>query len=269
MEFLQEIYLEAIDMLKSTVLMPLSYVLSAAFGYLIALLRKIFHRTISKKVLKMGQEDKKELTVFTANSGQYDEQELVTLGYIFEYISVGELNTAFKSIYRGGKLDVKMSNEKVLGKRVLNDNLVLIGGPYHNCVTRELVFNGKNNLPLSFDDNANLTVLDGNNVLVYKPETGGDVAHYYENDYGIIMNIKNPNDTSKRIISFIGCRSIGCLGAADYFLEKQSEFSRQIKRNDEEYAVIVRCSGNNEKLYETPTLEKYVAFKTNPIPYVG
>ena len=72
------------------------------------------------------------------------------------------------------------------------------------------------------------------------------LGDFYCEDYGLIINIKNPYNPEKRIIALMGCRSIGVLGATYAFTKFNNETLKSVK--NDEYAVIVKCHGDRSNL---------------------
>ncbi len=234
-------------------------------GFLLSRLRTFLKKRRVQSVLKFDVEEKLDLNCFTANTGQYDEEERVTLGYVFEYMAAGEMRASFKKLYKEAEMKVKMSPEEYTSvqKRDVSQDLLLIGGPFHNSITRELVMNGRNGLPFYFDEDANLIYEGKEGRDVYCPELSGGANQYFENDYALILNIRNPLKKGKRILAFMGCRSIGCYGAAYYIAHCLKTLKRRVK--GDEYAVVIRVEGDEEDIIDNPELVKYYPLSlTNP-----
>ncbi len=238
-------------------------VLPAAAGYLLNVFRKKVLNGRIKKLLRFNfsKSDKFSIHFITANTGCYDENELVTLGFIFEYMSVGEIKSFFSKLYAPyPEMTTNMSKEHFndIKRKEIKENLVLIGGPFHNSVTGALL-NKMENCPFHYD------LSDA--TLVYTPPTGEEVRFtprmydpsaesgnksYFEGDYCLIMNVKNPLDSSKRIILISGCRSVGCYGGAVYLSTKLSEIKKMTQ--SDEYALVIQCDGEREDLVSPPQL---------------
>lgn len=247
-----------IGFLENIIVLP---ILSFLIGIVYAAWKRHHFRSGRRKLLRFSEKDDKELkdiNCFTANSGFYDENELATLGYTFEYIAVGELRVAFKALFKHIDISVKMSpNEyKDAHMRDLKSNLVLIGGPFHNCLTRELLFGGRFEFPFSYDEDANLYYMRGTErEEVYHPRVADMQNKFFERDYALIINIRNPRFPSRRLIALIGCRSVGCYGGAYFLSHKLYELKKVIK--DEEYALVVRCECDEEDIISDPEFVKY------------
>ena len=116
-------------------------------------------------------------------------------------------------------------------------------------------------MPFSFDENANLTHTHENGEqTTFSPELSEGEQKYFEKDYGLIMNVKNPLDKNKRIISIIGCRSVGCYGATQYLCNNIHTIKNKIK--DDEYAIVISCDGEEENITSEPVFEAYFKLDT-------
>ena len=247
-----------LDILKDIVFMIIPFVC----GLLYAMLTKLVRKKRAKKLLRIDYEEKMKLNCFTANTGHYDDSELVTLGYIFEYMAVGELIPTFRTLYKDMVMNVKMSDESYVHSEYVRNDLLLIGGPFHNAITRDLIFNGTNGFPFSFDADANLTYSKNGISETFYPKVSSGASKYYENDYALIINMRNPRNADKRLIAIIGCRSIGCYGAAIYLSNHLKEIKNLI--DDDEYAIVINCEGDNERVLSDPKFIKYYSLSDKP-----
>lgn len=114
-------------------------------GYLVNSLRTGNIANTNKKLLRISGEVNRPgetwLKFITANPQLADESELVSCGYVFEYRGAGELGSTLNKLY-GPNLQIKTAMSKVSFSYTYGDlssNLILIGGPFHNSVTREFL----------------------------------------------------------------------------------------------------------------------------------
>lgn len=92
----------------------------------------------------------------------------------------------------------------------LQENIILIGGPITNKVTKEI----NDRLPVRFDKNKN----------IYSAFT----KKVYKNDYtGLILNIENPFNPKKRLLLLAGKRFYGTHAAVLALMKKFSEIKNQ------------------------------------------
>ena len=152
-------------------------------------------------------------------------------------------------------------NNDEINKINLADDLFLLGGPFHNSLTR--LFFGltkdKQNIPFYFDtfegEEATLFYKSYNDIEYKKVKPIKDpIGNYYCEDYGLIINIRNPYDSNKRIIALMGCRSIGVLGATLAFTNFNKKIMNDIKFD--EYAVIVKCFGDQTDVNLSKEIKK-------------
>lgn len=246
------------DIIKDVLIMPITF----AISLIISVLKMTERKRKYRKILRYAPGDE-EVVCFTANPGQYDDEECVTLGYVFEYMSVGVITSSLKKIYKDLNFTTMMSQLDYanIRKKNLKRNLILIGGPFHNTVTRELLFSNNINIPFTFDDSANLIYTDENGRQTkFCPEMSKGEHKFFEKDYALIMNIKNPLEPQKRILSIIGCRSVGCYGAALFLCNNIHSLKRKIV--DEEYAIVISCDGEEENITSEPVFEAYYKLDT-------
>ena len=228
-------------------------ILMFVIGLTLTLIKKFYNKNKSASILRFKNSKEKNFLCFTANSGHYDENELVTLGYVFEYMGVGELRSFFRTIYKDMNMVVKMTPEKYekVSRRDLHQDLILIGGPFHNVITANLVmYNPDRKLPFSFDDDASLIYDNGEERKVFSPSLSKGENQYYETDYALLLNIENPLKKGKRILAFMGCRSIGCYGVAYYITHYLKNLKKSLGKGD--YAVVVKVSGDEEDIIDEP-----------------
>lgn len=237
-------------------------ILPAVAGYLLNVFRKRIRNGSFKKILRFDfpEPEQPSIHFVTANTGHYDGEEMVTLGYIFEYMSVGEIKACFSKLYSPyPSMTTNMSPEHFESVKLkdLKQNLVLIGGPFHNRITGALLARMVN-CPFHYDSDATLVYTspegkeDRFTPLAYDPDGVSGEKPYFESDYCLIMNIKNPWDSSKRVILISGCRSVGCYGGAVYLSSRLSELRK--KDLADEYALVIQCDGEREDLVSPPQL---------------
>ena len=228
-------------------------------GYLFNTLRRGSRSNTYKRLMRITGEVRQTgetwLKFITANPLLEDASELVTCGYVFEYRAAGELGSTMNKLY-GPNLKISTAMSKphfsyTYGE--LDTNLILIGGPFHNCVTRNFLERMGNSWPFRFEEDATLVYTDPTGKLPQQRFTPKVVdGKYYGEDYALIMNVKNPYDPAKRVIFIAGCRSIGCYGGAIFLSQQLKELRK--KAPWDEYALVVSCSGDAEDLNARPRL---------------
>jgi len=247
---LQYVFDVIYDIFKDFLMMPITFII----GLLTIKIKNDIFVSSYKKKLKL-KNNALTLNCFTANPNSHDNNEYVNLGYVFEYMSVGEIRSTWSKYYKNFAMNVQMSdlNYDNVRKKHLSSDLLLIGGPFHNQVTKELLFNTNSSLPFSFDDDASLvyTSEDGQQKK-YTPILSKGTNQYFESDYALIVNVRNPLNTEKRLIAIIGCRSVGCYGGAVFLSKYMSKIKN--KNLSDEYAIVIKCDGEEEDIVSDPEL---------------
>ena len=209
---------------------------------------------------------------FIANSGKYDGDEKVYLGYPFEYMAAATINTYLNMLSDNIDMGTNPCPLQVntIAKIDKATDLILLGGPFHNILTK--LFFGLNkdntNVPFYFD------TFEGEEATLFYKENGAKefktakpkkdpIGHYYCEDYALIMNIKNQYKPTKRIISIMGCRSIGVLGGTLAFTSLNKEMLKNIEYD--EYAVIIRCFGEQNNISNERPIELVTTIKLDSI----
>ncbi len=120
-----------------------------------------------------------------------------------EYKSVAKDShyTAYLGMFLGQFIDLPSSlpivlDTDVISKNMFKNNLIVIGGPVTNLVTRDI----NNFLPIKFIKEEGWALKDRNGIHIRDYE-------------GTIEKIKNPFDKEKDIILIAGVRNIGTLSA--------------------------------------------------------
>lgn len=228
-----------------------------AVGYLFGVLKKLLKANTYKKLMRLSVKDasKSSLKFVAANTAQQDAEELVTYGFVFEYRAAGELGSTLAKLYgRDFKISTTMSKPTYdYSYAQLDTNLIVIGGPFHNAVTREFLRRMGDTLPFHYEEDASLAYTDPANPQNTRRFTPKVIDQkYYGEDYALIMNVRNPLNPEKRVIFISGCRSIGCYGGAIFLSQQLKEIKGKVK--SDEYAVVVSCCGDEEDLNARPKL---------------
>jgi hypothetical protein len=90
---------------------------------------------------------------------------------------------------------------------LLEETLVIIGGPVHNSLYR--TFAAEIALPYYFDDRDLVRAADEHRFRPIMSTAG--VASV---DYGLVVSTANPFNAKSRVVLLAGCKTFGCLGAA-------------------------------------------------------
>lgn len=248
------------------------------FGICFSRLQARLYRRNIQKITRFNVNNKNEslrVDAYYANSGKKDAGESVNLGYPFEYMAIAMLETQLLALnkcleLRSGPAPATKIEVEGLSK---DSDLIILGGPFHNLLTGYIFGLKKeyHNVPFYFDDlsvDVNGQIRGDEATLVFdngepfKFEENcfiplKDVDNkFYHTDYALILNVRNPFNPKKRIISFIGCRSIGVYGAAMYFNKYSNEIKKNIKYD--QYAIIIRVNGEQDNIVGEPRFLKSV-----------
>ena len=244
-------------------------------GILFTRLQTALYRHYVKKITRFtvhGRSDTLYVTSIYANSGKKDAGEAVNLGYPFEYMANAMIESFLLSInkhleMRSGPGPITKREVEMTSK---DSNIILLGGPFHNLITGHIfgLLKDYHTVPFYFDslkredgsieeaslihiEDENKPLVNGENCFI--PEKDAD-GRYYRTDYALIMNVVNPFNPKKRIISFIGCRSIGVFGAALFYTKNRKEIIKKVKFD--EYALVVKVNGEQDNIIGEPKLLK-------------
>ena len=251
-------------------------------GVLFTRLQTVLYRRYVKKITRFtvhGRNDTLYVTSIYANSGKKDAGEAVNLGYPFEYMANAMIESFLLSLnkhleMRSGPGPITKREVEMTSK---DSNIILLGGPFHNLITGNIFGLSKeyHTVPFYFDsvaredgsmedatlihiEEADKPLVNGDNCFI--PEKDAD-GRYYRTDYALIMNVVNPFNPKKRIISFIGCRSIGVFGAALYYTKYRKEIAKKVKFD--EYALVIKVNGEQDNIIGEPKLLK--TYNLDPI----
>lgn len=232
----------------------------AVLGYLFGVLKRKMKIDLYKKIMRFDVKEPSEspLKIITANTEQHDDQELVVYGFVFEYRAAGELGATLAKLYGPRyRISTTMSKRDFNNytKGQLDQDLIVIGGPFHNSVTREFFRRMGDSMPFHYDEDATLVYTNPDNPTLQKRFSAKEMRDYYGEDHALIMNVKNPINPEKRVIFISGCRSIGCYGGAIFMSQQLKELKGIVC--DDEYAVVVYCSGGKEDLDSRPKFCEY------------
>ena len=113
---------------------------------------------------------------------------------------------------------------------LINENIVSIGGPKRNSVTKRLM--ELIDCRYSFDDKGNM--IDNKTNKQYSP-VKAESNDYYIEDYGIIAKIKLSPGTEKWVFVIAGCHTEGVMGAARYILSLDREGEKRVRELAKEF----------------------------------
>jgi hypothetical protein len=132
-------------------------------------------------------------------------------------------------------------------------DLVLLGGPKNNAVTREALHRLDRLLPITMETRGDEVILVRDQyhdeealspASTHAPSRGRSGA-----DYGLIIRAVNCFDPSGTLTIFAGSHTYGTVAAAEYFLRHRKEFRRM-----QGFAVVVKSHVTAEEHVEPASL---------------
>lgn len=205
-----------------------------------------------------------------------------------DVIGRGDIVASYELVTHFARIGYKRM-QPVFADRVVNDqpgrslrrNMVVLGGPDANSVSRECLKGVSATYQMVWADGRDMgaavatslrppqlvltTTAKSNEVPVMEPTLEGDeVTH----DYGVIIRSRNPFEywgpkrpvarRSKRVVIMYGCYGYGTMAAVLY--SRTREFLEMIKSTDSDIECIVRC----RIVLGTPQAIEQVFFKAYP-----
>jgi len=151
-----------------------------------------------------------------------------------------EIISSLRLLYPKARIERFFSEE--FPERNMDENIVTIGGPKWNTVTRHLLRSSDS--PLTFDGYFLVDEITGQ-----RHETEEDETQIYV-DYGLILRMRNPYDRKNNFVLLAGCDTFGVLAAAKCMSSLSSFGYATIKTIDRQlgrffrkphFGAIVRC----------------------------
>lgn len=234
------------DCMMNILMIPVSFVLGV-------IATKIINWVNKKRCERFWLLKPKEpALVVTANTDSYDENERTALGYVSDYMGAALIIQKVESLFHN-HVNVLMEH-KIRLKHKKQNHLIIMGGPVHNPICKELFFNGKKSLvqiPFHFDG---FVLVDEKEKKRYR-STLDKEKNYFETDYALLINCESPYQAGKRVIAICGCRSIGSYGATKFLTQFYRQY-RELRSLKSDYALVLKCEGDEKDLIDVPQLLK-------------
>lgn len=202
--------------------------IGAAIPWLVQLARRAYVRKRQVGyLLQFSPRQPVGLIAPTVHDSHLRRTELVTFVTPFESLSVLRVST--RLLRAAGlsetNLDIRFSEE---AKRPdeLKKNLIVIGGPIHNWISRKTLENNKISKKIRFCGHK-IEISDGNHLFSFEPSTKDGLI---TRDGALLLNISNPWSEEHRILFVMGCRAFGAIGAAEYLATRMKELAKQVRR---------------------------------------
>jgi|GEM_PF-2259772 len=139
-------------------------------------------------------------------SGLVGTSDAIAAGRILGYISA-----------LGGKDCEVVAAHNYPGNR-LDRNLILIGGPDANILTKEIIEKLPLNFQIGVPDTHVISIIDNNNNEYFNPTINPDDT--VVKDHGVVIRARNPFNTKTRIFVVAGSFGQGTLAASLFMCEQ-------------------------------------------------
>lgn len=155
-----------------------------------------------------------------------------------------------------GELDSNVVNLSVYMRGESKENdLILLGGPKNNEVTREVLSRLAPTLPITIQTNGDEEILrktaDGSMVALPPASTPAPSHSRAGEDYGYILRAVSCFNPKTSVTVFAGTHTYGTAAAVRYFLGNSKQFRSLGKR---QYALVVKVRVMEDEFIETPEL---------------
>jgi hypothetical protein len=142
--------------------------------------------------------------------------------------------------------DMRVATPTQSAESVMNENLILLGGPDVNSATVRVVEALNPSLVVARDEADKNIVLDRLTDTIYRPELSSvsvsgrrlDRVH----DYGIILRTKNPFNAGRHILLLMGAYGYGTLAAVQACLDEAKELEVHSQRLEGQFECLVSYS---------------------------
>jgi len=166
----------------------------------------------------------------TATAPYRDDEEFTITVYPAEYTAASAVAN-YLSHSLGCKVNRICNSDELPLDRSLEGNLILIGGPNHNRISR--IFLERVPLPFHFE---HCDLIDEGTGTRYAPRIENNSI---VEDYGLVVLTANPFKPSSRLVMLLGCRTYGCIASAHVLIdERVRTTSNTLKRFDSTTLIV-------------------------------
>jgi hypothetical protein len=144
----------------------------------------------------------------------FEESGFVGLGCA---IGLTELSAYFEEV---GLKEFTVSYADRLDGDDLKTNLVLLGGPDANAVTREVIPRISSELQLGNPTNYEISIYDSQTTKMYAPSRS-PLTNEIDKDYAVIIRAENPFAPTKQILLIAGSYGYGTWAGVRFAISKQ------------------------------------------------
>lgn len=174
--------------------------------------------------------------VIITTAPETSQGEFSNLVFPAEAVAASEIQTF---LARNLGADCRMNFSASFSESKFDRNLVVVGGPVHNHITKLLLENIPEPLGFKFTGHG-ISVDDGTSFGAVFSE-GNTGKEEIKSDIGVVVHVRNPLSEGSFVTLIMGSRTFGCLAAARALLHSETkQFARRVKIF-EQYAAIVSC----------------------------
>lgn len=172
---------------------------------------------------------------------------------IGDAIGLAELRTYFDKL---GLENFDVAYADRTSGDLLNANLILLGGPDANSVTRDAVSKIKSTIQFGNPEKYEIAFYDTITNRVYAPALQNINSKKIINDYGIIFKTANPFAPDKQIIVVAGSFGYGTWAGVRYILSKAFIENPLVNKNGQ-----IECLITTDIVRETPQNIQMIALR--------
>ena len=188
-----------------------------------------------------AKQDDSELWIILSTCPNDDPSEYTDTIYPQEARAATELESYLKGAL-GAEVRLRLS---VRANEAINSNLVLLGGPIHNHITRRVL--PALNAPFQFDDHTLVNTQDGQRWSPSINDAGG--RERIAEDYALIVKTRNPFDRRKTVLVVAGCRTHGVLAGARALIRERVTDTLAITTGlGDHYAMVIHAPVHEDVL---------------------
>lgn len=195
-----------------------------------------------------------------------------------EVIAYNKCSLLLKKL--GVETNLKKSNDYNL-EEVKNNNIIVIGSPVANGVSKLVWENIINDHPFTFEMNDHpVTITEDDKEITinmneyffkfktnsYKPELDEDLKfneRRWKSDYALILRYRNPLNKEKALFLLMGCHGFSTLGAMNFLLDKTYSSKILKATGNKDFALLIKFNlKNNEIMFtnDTPQIIQWHLF---------
>ncbi len=179
-----------------------------------------------------------------------------------------DLNDFFCSMESPPEISFHLSVESQITESLEQSNLILVGGPERNKITREVLGEfRKQKISLIWDINEQSEVFNIENPeKIYQYQKYDD----YSIDYALITKHRNPFDHDKKVVILAGCRAIGTAAAARFLVNNRIMKAIEQQYGSESFSIVIKIDSRSSESPDDPlvTVVEPKQLKIDELPII-